>query len=220
MQGSRLRMASLFITGTDTNVGKTFVTSRLLEALRAAGEDAVPYKPVCSGGREDGERLQKACGGAVPLDQINPTWFKTPAAPLIAGRIEKQPVSWQRLLDGFELLETRHDRVLVEGAGGWKVPLTDSQTVADLAVALALPVIIVVHNRLGALNHTLLTLESVRAVGLRCAGVVLNHPKDERDPASISNAVLLREWIPDVAIMEVLHDETAFHFDEWRVMLG
>lgn len=202
----------LFITGTDTGVGKTFVTCLLLAALRAAGHArAIGWKPVCCGDRADAFALQSAADRPdVPLDTINPTWFKAPLAPLAAGWIENRAVDVDALRQAFDELAARFDPILVEGAGGWEVPLAGNQTMADLAVALGLPVLVVVNNRLGALNHTILTVRSIEDRGLRCAGLVLNQVEDERDVASISNRAVLEQFLPGVPILlEIQHGETS-----------
>jgi dethiobiotin synthetase len=98
--------------------------------------------------------------------------------------------------------------VLVEGAGGWEVPLTETETLADFVQSLALPVIVVVNNRLGALNHTLLTIRNIQARGLTCAGVILNYVSEERDAASISNRMVLERFLDLPVLAEVMHGET------------
>ena len=162
-----------FITGTDTNAGKTYATCLMLEELRRQGIDAVGYKPVSCGDRDDATRIAAASGG-LPIEEINPVHLNTPVAPLVAGMLENHPVDPQILIDGYHQLAAKHTQVLVEGAGGWEVPIAPNFRVSDLAKALNLPVILVVANRLGALNHTLLSIEAIRAKGLQCAGIILN----------------------------------------------
>jgi dethiobiotin synthetase len=117
------------------------------------------------------------------------------------------------LVTAFHALAARHEHVLVEGAGGWEVPLNEFSTMADLAQRLALPVIVVVNNKLGCLNHTLLTVKNIQARGLTCAGLILNQVHDERDPASISNRMVLQHFLPDVPVLaEIMHGETEI---EW-----
>jgi dethiobiotin synthetase len=105
-------------------------------------------------------------------------------------------------------LAARFEDVLIEGAGGWEVPLTASETLADFAQSLGLPVVLVVNNRLGALNHTILTVRNIQARGLRCAGVILNHVGEERDAASISNRMVLERFLEVPILAEVMHGET------------
>ncbi len=177
---------SFFITGTDTGVGKTYVTRLILEAMRNEGHDAVGYKPVACGDREDAIILSAASGG-LDLDEINPIFLNTAVAPYVAGMLENRTVDPSVLLAGFHHLAAKHATVLVEGAGGWEVPLAANYRVADLAADLKLPVILVAANRLGALNHILLTLGAIRAKGLVCAGIILNQLEDEMDTAMITN---------------------------------
>ena len=163
-----------FITGTDTGVGKTYVTARLIRRLRAQGLDTVGFKPICCGSREDAEILRAASGDAVELNEVNPVWLRTPAAPYTAAMIENRTVDLALVRETFAGLRARHDSVLVEGVGGWLVPITRGYTVADLAAEFALPVIVVVKNRLGALNHAALTVHHLRSLALTCAGLILN----------------------------------------------
>ena len=177
---------SFFITGTDTGVGKTYVTRLILEALRREGRDAVGYKPVACGDREDAVILSAASGG-LELDEINPVFLNTAVAPYVAGILENRRVEPAVLLAGFHQLAARHADVIVEGAGGWEVPLAANYRVSDLAADLKLPVVLVAANKLGTLNHILLTVAAIRAKGLVCAGIILNQLEDEMDTAMITN---------------------------------
>ncbi len=177
---------SFFITGTDTGVGKTRVTQLILEALRDGGIDAVGYKPVASGDRQDGMILAEASGG-LDLDSVNPIFLKSPLAPYVACMLENRQLDPAQMIEGFHTLAASHDRVMVEGVGGWEVPLAPNYRVSDLAANLALPVVLVAANKLGALNHILLTVNAIRARGLKCAGIVLNQLEDEMDTAMITN---------------------------------
>ncbi len=178
----------LFITGTDTGVGKTHVTCLIARQLIAAGVETAAYKPVCSGGVkkhdatapgmndvewDDIIRLSAATGGKWSDETICPQRFLAPLAPPIAAKMEGRIVDFSLLVNGSRQFRGA-DVLLVEGAGGWLSPLTNSATVADLALELKLPIVIVARAGLGTINHTLLTIESVRARGLPIAGVVLN----------------------------------------------
>jgi dethiobiotin synthetase len=181
---------SLFVTGTDTGVGKTRFTRMLIEALRQSGMDAVGYKPVACGDRDDAVILAEASGG-LPLDSVNPVHFQAPVAPYVAGLLENRTLDPQVLIDGFHTLRAAHEVVIVEGAGGWEVPLTETLRMSDLAESLALPVVLVAANRLGALNHMLLSIDAIRSRSLHCAGVILNQLEDEMDTAMITNKGVL-----------------------------
>ncbi len=183
---------SFFITGTDTGVGKTYVTRLILEALRQAGQDAVGYKPVCCGDRDDAVLLAAASGG-LTLDEVNPLFLKTAVAPYVAGMLENRTLDPSVLIDGFQQLAAKHSKILVEGAGGWEVPLAANYRISDLAADLKLPVILVAANRLGALNHILLTVNAIHAKGLRCAGLILNQLEDEMDTAMITNKSVIED---------------------------
>lgn len=199
-----------FITGTDTGAGKTYVTTLLLEALRAEGRSAVGFKPISCGDREDAQALLAASTPAPQLgiDRINPVHLKMPAAPLAATMIEGKPVDLALIKDSYAELADEFDQVLVEGVGGWEVPIAPGYNVGDLAADLGLPVLLVVNNRLGALNHSILTVNAIAARGLECAGIILNHVGDERDSASVSNRVMLEQELGVPILADILHGET------------
>ncbi|CAN5158042.1 dethiobiotin synthase [soil metagenome] len=199
-----------FVTGTDTGTGKTYFSCLLLRALRAGGQPAAGYKPVVCGDRDDAAALQAAGEPGIDLEAINPVWLKTPASPMAAALIENREIDPGALVAGYHALADRFPSVIVEGAGGWEVPISAEYSLADLAVALELPVLVVVDNKLGALNHTLLTVNAIAARGLDCAGLILNSVSDERDSASISNRALLGQLLPDVPVLvELMHGETS-----------
>jgi dethiobiotin synthetase len=201
-------MAHYFITGTDTDAGKTYVTCLLLESLRRQGFSVAGYKPFVCGQRTDAHQLLDSSSPGLTLDEVNPQWFKSPAAPFAAGLLENREVSIALARSGFSHLTARFQHVLVEGAGGWEVPLTEEVTLADLAQELQVPILVVVNNRLGALNHTLLTVKNIEQRGLECAGVILNYVSDERDAASISNRMVLERFLKVPVLAEVMHGET------------
>src|SRR5215210_2978909 len=171
-KGAEVEM-NLFLTGTDTDVGKTFVGALLICSLRAAGLDTVGMKPICCGGREDAELLQRASGCEVDIDDVNPVWLRTPAAPYTAAMIEERQIDLDQIRERFAKLRATHRSLIVEGVGGWMVPIRRDYFVADLAAEFGLPVAVVMRNRLGALNHTVLTVQNIRARGLNCAGVIV-----------------------------------------------
>ncbi|MCE9611462.1 MAG: dethiobiotin synthase [Chthoniobacter sp.] len=201
---------NLFLTGTDTNVGKTYAASLLVRALRAAGRDCVGMKPICCGGREDAEALHAACGRAIALNDVNPVWLRPPAAPYTAAMIKNRPIDLALIWETFARLRGAHESLIVEGVGGWLVPITRDYFVADLAVEFAMPVAVVVANRLGALNHTLLTVQAIRARGLKCAGLVLNHtlpPTVSPDIATTTNRAMLEDLVDVPVLFEITHGQ-------------
>lgn len=178
-------LRSLFVTGTDTGVGKTFVSAVLLHALartRSGNRRVVGMKPVAAGlelhdGRwvsADVLELRAASNVAVPTTLDNPVALPEPLSPHLAAARAGRSVRVAELLAAQRALSGLADVVLVEGAGGWRVPLNDDETLADLAIAMAAPVLLVVGLRLGCLNHALLTAEAIRADGLALAGWVAN----------------------------------------------
>jgi dethiobiotin synthetase len=177
---------SLFVTGTDTGVGKTYITRLILETLRNEGVDAVGYKPIACGDRDDA-RVLAAASGDLAQDEVNPIHLQTPVAPYVAGLLENRTIDPAGILRGYHRLASTHDHVIVEGVGGWEVPICANYRVSDLARELGLPVLLVAANRLGALNHILLTVDAIRAKGLSCAGIILNQLDDELDTAMITN---------------------------------
>lgn len=171
-----------FVTGTDTEIGKTFATCALLHSARARGWRAVGMKPVAAGAEvlddvlanDDAVRL-RAAGSVDPgLALLNPYCLKSPVAPHIAAAEEGVTISSRHILDSFARLSEQADCVFVEGVGGFRVPLDDTYDTADLACDFGLPVILVVGMRLGCINHALLTVEAIRARGLTLAGWVAN----------------------------------------------
>ncbi|HSJ02871.1 MAG TPA: dethiobiotin synthase [Verrucomicrobium sp.] len=201
---------NLFITGTDTDAGKTYVTRLLLDALKQGGIAAAGFKPFCCGGRQDSILLHQgsAEGPGFTLDEINPVWLKTPASPFTAALIENRKLDFPALHRSLENLTSRVDHVLIEGAGGWEVPLAPGYTLADFAQEIGWPVLVVVNNKLGALNHTILTVKNILARGLTCAGLVLNYAKEERDAVSISNRMVLETMDLAPVVADIMHGET------------
>jgi dethiobiotin synthetase len=198
--GAPLRLA---ITGTDTGVGKTLVSCALLAALRARGVDARAMKPVETGitGRHagtDGARLHRAAGGAGDADDVCPATYADPLAPLVAAERAGRPLDLARLDAAVARLAAGAEALVVEGAGGLLVPFADALDFAGLAVRWALDVVVVAADRLGVLNHALLTVREAERRGLRVRAVAL-HPLQAgaADPSAASNAAVLAGcWAP------------------------
>ncbi len=205
-------MRGLFVTATDTGVGKTEIACALLASARAGGLDAVGLKPAQSGAalgeRSDAERLRDACGAAEPLDAICPYSFAAPLAPAVAARVERREISFVRVLEAARALAARHAAIVVEGAGGVLVPLTERETYADLAAALALPVVVVARAGLGTVNHTALTVEALRRRGLALAAIVMNRTVPDDDPSVPHNAgeIARLTGIAPVAVLPFVRD--------------
>lgn len=198
-----------FVTGTDTEIGKTFVSCALLHAARARGWTALGMKPIAAGTEPDGsnedvEQLRAASSLALPPREVNPYLFRPPVAPHIAAAEEGVKMDFGAIGKAYENLAARADVVVVEGVGGFRVPLGKDGDSADLAVALGLPVILVVGMRLGCISHALLTAEAIASRGLILAGWVANRI----DPAMArfdENLAALRERLPAPLLGVVPH---------------
>ena len=196
---SPLTPRGFFITGTDTGVGKTLVACALLHAFAARGWRVIGMKPVAAGADEkegvlindDVEQLIAAGNVAAPRVAVNPYCFAPPIAPHLAAALCNTEITINKLLHGYRQLSALSDVVVVEGAGGFCVPFNDTETSADFAQRLALPVVLVVGLRLGCLNHALLTAEAIRARGLALAGWVANHI-DSSMPHAHANVAALQ----------------------------
>jgi dethiobiotin synthetase len=190
---------SYFIAGTDTGVGKTLVSCALLHAMAARGKRVAGFKPVAAGCDEDGQnddakRLRAAGNVQASYEQINPYCFHDAIAPHLAACMAGVAIEFPRILVAYQELAVRADTVIVEGVGGFCVPLNDKQDSADLARQLGLPVILVVGMRLGCLNHALLTVRAIADQQLECAGWVAN-VLDADMPALQENIAAFRERI-------------------------
>lgn len=181
----------IFITGTDTGVGKTVVSAVLLASLRQAGIDAVPMKPVQTGctsrkGRlaaPDLEFMLDFAGvkpGKTSLDLMCPYRFKPACSPHLAAAMAGKSISLNRILASFRKLAKKHQTIIVEGAGGVLVPVSGRKTMLDLMKLLELPVILVARPGLGTINHTLLSIREIRRAGLELKGVIFNQTKPGR----------------------------------------
>jgi len=187
-------MKGFFITGTDTGVGKTYFTALLTRALRQQSIPAIPLKPISAGDRSDSIILSEASGGVVSPVEINPVHFTASLSPYAASILESRPFPWGILREKMKkLTENYPGPFLIEGAGGWRVPLDSSLGIREWAQELALPVIVVARNSLGTINHTLLTVESIRQSRLPILGIILNDYFSKSDESSFTNPALLGE---------------------------
>lgn len=186
-----------FITGIDTGVGKTRITLAVMRTLQQQGLRVAAMKPVASGcemtadglRNEDALLLQQHSSIECAYDIINSYAFAPAIAPHIAAAHAGVPIEFAPIIESFNLLAAKSDAVVVEGAGGWQVPLNEKQSIADLAVQMQLPVILVVAIRLGCINHALLSVQSIRASGCRLAGWIANHtfPADAQSADIVSS---------------------------------
>jgi dethiobiotin synthetase len=190
---------SYFVTGTDTGVGKTLVSCALLRGFAARGKRVAGFKPVAAGCDADGQNddakaLRAASSMQLTYGQVNPYCLQRAMAPHLAARNEGVHIELERILTSYRELAVQADEVIVEGAGGFLVPLNDSQTSADLAQELKLPVIMVAGMRLGCLNHALLTVRAITDYQLECAGWIAN-VSIANMPGLLENIEALRERI-------------------------
>ncbi len=192
----------IFVTGTDTGVGKTVVTAALAATLHARGLRVGVMKPVESGCPQGDNGLQPldalflraASGCDAALALVNPYTLAHPLAPALAAELEGVHIDIDHIRECYRHLSAAHDIVLVEGAGGLLAPFAGERTMRDLAVELNLPVLLVAGNCLGVINHTGLTVEAIRQRGLPLVGVILNHISPDADEAVRTNAESIRRW--------------------------
>ena len=198
MDSCQTKYRGLFITGTDTGVGKTLVAAGLAASLRKSGVDIGVMKPIETGfslRSSDAFFLKKMAGVNDPLENICPYRFKFPLSPYKAAQIEKASIRLDKIRQAYHRLLKRHQAVLVEGAGGLSVPITRKTTMADLALRLKLPLLIVSRTSLGTLNHTLLTVEVARRRGIPVVGVIFNHLVRRRGLAERTNPSVIKDFL-------------------------
>lgn len=212
----------LFITGTDTGVGKTIVTAAIAVRLREQGVDLGVMKPVSSGCvrrreglvSEDAEFLAKAADVPGPLEDISPIRLAEPLAPTVAAARARVELDLEPMWAAWRRLRRAHDVMLVEGIGGLLCPVTPRQSVADLAKTFGLPLLVVARSGLGAINHTALTVEVARARGLRVAGIVINRYHHETvDLAEMTNPDEIRR-VTGVDVLGLVPDDPTTNFRE------
>lgn len=175
-------MNGIFITGTDTGIGKTYFTLACIRSLQQAGLKVAAMKPIASGAEmvdgklrnEDALQIQQALNHPIDYELINPYCFEPPVSPHIAAAQVGVTINLELIKQNFDALRKESDFVIVEGVGGWLAPLSENMTVVDLARAISLPVVMVVGIRLGCLNHASLTFNAIKHSGLEFAGWVAN----------------------------------------------
>ncbi|GMT46963.1 MAG: ATP-dependent dethiobiotin synthetase BioD [bacterium] len=215
----------VFITGTDTGVGKTIVAAAITRALKMRGVNVGVMKPVETGCRMEGEKGLVPVDGAflkymaetdTPLSEITPYRFETPVAPMVASGIEGRVIRKEVILSTFEKISGNHDFMVVEGVGGLMVPVSRDFLVCDLVNLLDLSVIVVAGNTLGVINHTLLTVKAAENEGIRVAGVVINHTRSPRgDIAEDTNPQVLEKLlsVPVIGVFPYLEERSKEEMD-------
>jgi dethiobiotin synthetase len=189
----------IFITGTDTGSGKTLLTALLLASLRGAGIDAVAIKPFSSGNRNDAKLFHKLQGNELSLDEVNPCFFPAPLAPMVAARHHSERVPIEKSLAHIRRFANKSAIVLVEGCGGVAVPLRADYAIADFIEDLACPVLVSAKNRLGVINHTLLTVSKLQDIGAEDVKVVLMGDRS-KDRSASSNSSVLAELLRPLSV--------------------
>ena len=208
-------MSGLFITGTDTEIGKTFISSILIRLLIEKNLNVIGMKPIASGAKniggvlknEDALSLINASNVTADYKNINPYVFEPAISPHIAAEDAGVEINLEKIKDNFNFLEKKSDVVIVEGVGGWHAPLSLHTTVADLAKELNQPIILVVGLRLGCLNHALLTAQAIRQSGLPIAGWIANHVKDNFSSAE-KNIETLKHFLNDFPFLGTVTYQT------------
>lgn len=183
-----------FVTGTDTNVGKTYFTRWLVQHWIRQGINGAGLKPISCGDTTDTMLLCSAGGEALRPEEITTAHYSTPVSPFLAATLEEKPLKLQTVNQSIAQIAPRFSHVAIEGVGGWLAPLAPQVTVREWAQQLAHPVIVVARTGLGTLNHTLLTVESIRAAHLSCAGLILNDYQSPPGLARETNPRILAEW--------------------------
>ncbi len=207
-----------FITGTDTECGKTEITLGLMQLLQRSGASVLGMKPVASGAmpskeglrNDDAERILQQASTAVAYDLVNPFAFEPPIAPHLAALQAGVDISFGRIMECHRELSAQADVVVVEGVGGWRVPLGSDGAVSDLALTMNLPVILVVGMKLGCINHALLSAESISDSGIKMAGWVANMVHLEMLEQEANIATLKQEiGVPCLGIVPHMSQPTA-----------
>ena len=213
----------IFITGTDTGVGKTFVSVGLLKILKEMGQNVCPMKPLETGCRfkkgelipEDTLKLVKASEVNEPLDLINPYRFRQPLAPAVAAELEGTIISRKRIISAYRKLSNTYDLTIVEGAGGIMVPVYRKYFFIDLIKDLNLPILVVARPGLGTLNHTLLTLEAAKSRGINVLGVIINYSSKIKNDASVQTNPKVIErsgGVPVLGIIPYFKNNNAYNY--------
>jgi len=192
----------IFITGTDTGVGKTIFTGLLVRYLREQGVHTLAMKPFCSGGRADVRLLRAMQDAALTEDEINPFYFAEPVAPLVSARRSKRVISLGEVVRAIKKIAARCECLLIEGSGGLLVPLGKKYLVSDVIKRLNCDVVVVSRNQLGTINHTLLTVNALKSFGMKNIVVALVGTS-KKDASVEKNGAVLREFLSGIEVREV-----------------
>ena len=192
----------IFVTGTDTGVGKTIFTGMLVHHLRSNGVHALAMKPFCSGGRADVRLLRAMQDAELTEEEINPFYFPEPIAPLVSARRRKRVISLEEVVREIKKIATRCECLVIEGSGGLLVPLGEDYFVSDVIRRLKCEVVVVARNQLGTINHTLLTVNALKRFGVKNISVVMMGTS-KKDASVEKNGAVLREFLVGMRVVEV-----------------
>lgn len=214
-------MKGVFITGTDTGVGKTYFTSFWTRSLKKMGGKAFPLKPISSGDRSDAKYLLEAAEGSISLDEINPIHFQPALAPFVACKLTRQIFPKELLQKQLTELQSKYSGpFLVEGVGGWRVPLDKDYGIREWAQELQLPVVVVARAGLGTLNHVLLTIDSIRQAHLPVLGIIVNRHLAADDEASRTNPEMIGELTRLPVFLLSQHAQPTAELPSWLNLMG
>lgn len=192
----------IFVTGTDTGVGKTIFAGLLVHHLRSVGCHALAMKPFCSGGRADVRLLRAMQDSELTENEINPFYFPEPVAPLVSARLRKRTIPLREVVQRIKEIAARCECLLIEGSGGLLVPLAENYLVSDVISALDCEVIVVSRNRLGTLNHTLLTVAALKNLRVKRIAVALM-AVNKMDHSCSTNGRVLSEFLAPIPVREI-----------------
>ncbi len=201
-------MNTIAITGTNTDIGKTYVACGLAAELRKKGIDVGVFKPFCSGSREDAEKLISASGVKDTIEEVNPFFFEQPLAPYHAIKLGGRDIDIGQCFASFDVLRHKHELMIIEGAGGIMVPIMDTQkgiyTFLDLFSDLASDIIIVASRELGTINHSWLTSKVCKEAGLNVTGFIFNdtRPVEEKEPAKSNPEII--EYCSGTSVLGII----------------
>jgi dethiobiotin synthetase len=196
----------IFVTATDTEVGKTYVSCKILEALKSLGINCGCFKPVSTGDRNDAKALIKASSIEESVEAVTPMFFKNPMSPYGASLLENKKFDLKKIEKTFKYFVEKYDFTVVEGVGGILVPLKKDFFVSNIIEKFNLPVIVVARHNLGTINHTLLTIEKLKNNNQKILGIILNDSKNKNDISTISNAKLIKQ-LTKLPVLELGYNE-------------
>ena len=206
-----------FITGTDTEIGKTAVTAGLATAFKQRGLNVGVMKPVAAGSRADAIMLQQSAGVSDTIQEINPIYLQNPLSPNVAAQIESKPLNIDDITTHYEQLKKRHNIMLIEGVGGLLVPLLEDFSVADLITQINLPIIIVARAALGTINHTLLTIEAAQRRNHNIVGIIYNTVSPDADATAAQTSPDTITRISNIPSLGILPYDTDIDVDQNRL---